>query len=53
VTRLLTNPLFWMLTIILAWLIVITMSIASDPEGARAQSLPPQPAVTAVALPVS
>lgn len=52
-TRLLTNPLFWMLTIILAWLIVITMSIASDPEGARAESSPAQHAFNAVPQPVS
>jgi hypothetical protein len=42
VTRLLLNPLFWAITIIIAWLILITMSIASNPEGARAQTLAPQ-----------
>ena len=37
-TRLILNPLFWAVTIIVAWLIVITMSIASNPDGARAQT---------------
>lgn len=52
-TRLLTNPLFWAIAIIIAWLIVITMSIASNPDGARAQSMPAQHAVSAAGLPVS
>jgi hypothetical protein len=42
VTRLLLNPLFWAITMIIAWLIVITMSIASNPNGARAQTMTPQ-----------
>jgi hypothetical protein len=42
VTRFLYNPLFWAIVIILAWLITITMSIASNPAGARAQTLPTQ-----------
>jgi hypothetical protein len=41
VSRLLFNPLFWAIAIILVWLVMITMSIASNPEGARAQTLPP------------
>lgn len=45
-TRLLLNPLFWAIAIILAWLVVITMSIASNPDGARAQTLPPQQELT-------
>ncbi|GAB3871794.1 hypothetical protein ACFQ1S_16005 [Kibdelosporangium lantanae] len=37
-TRLVLNPLVWALVIIVAWLMVITMSIASNPDGARAQN---------------
>jgi hypothetical protein len=43
VTRLILNPLFWAIAIILAWLVLITMSIASNPNGARAQTMPTQP----------
>jgi hypothetical protein len=39
VSRFLLNPLFWLLTVIVAWLILITVSIAGNPEGARAHSL--------------
>ena len=41
-TRLFLNPLFWAIAVILAWLVVITMSIVSNPDGARAQTLPEQ-----------
>ncbi|TCO58628.1 hypothetical protein [Actinocrispum wychmicini] len=37
-TRLILNPLFWAVVIIVAWLVVITMSIVSNPDGARAQN---------------
>jgi hypothetical protein len=39
VSRFLFNPLFWLIAVIIAWLIVITVSIAGNPEGARAHSL--------------
>ncbi|MBP2320717.1 hypothetical protein JOF56_001102 [Kibdelosporangium banguiense] len=39
-SRLLFNPLFWAIAIILTWMVFVTMSIASNPEGARAQTLP-------------
>jgi hypothetical protein len=39
VSRFLFNPLFWLIAVIVAWLIVITVSIAGNPEGARAHSL--------------
>jgi hypothetical protein len=45
--RILFNPLFWALMIILLWLAMVTMSIASNPEGARTQTMPPAPAVVA------
>ncbi|MFB9306085.1 hypothetical protein [Kibdelosporangium philippinense] len=38
-SRFLYNPLFWLVTLIVAWLIVITVSIAGNPEGARAHSM--------------
>ncbi|MET0237149.1 MAG: hypothetical protein ABW224_21040 [Kibdelosporangium sp.] len=38
-SRFLYNPLFWLVAIIVAWLVVITVSIAGNPEGARAHSL--------------
>ncbi|CAM4133710.1 hypothetical protein KIPE111705_42220 [Kibdelosporangium persicum] len=38
-SRFLLNPLFWLVTILVAWIVVVTMSIASNPEGARAHSL--------------
>jgi hypothetical protein len=38
VTRLVLNPLVWALVIIMAWLMLVTMSIASNPDGARAQN---------------
>jgi len=38
VTRLILNPLVWALVIIVAWLMLITMSIANNPDGARAQN---------------
>jgi hypothetical protein len=37
VIRLVLNPLAWALVIIVAWLMLVTMSIASNPDGARAQ----------------
>jgi hypothetical protein len=39
VSRFLFNPLFWLVAVIVAWLILITVSIAGNPEGARAHSL--------------
>jgi hypothetical protein len=39
VSRFLFNPMFWLIAVIVAWLIVITVSIAGNPEGARARSL--------------
>jgi len=39
VSRFLLNPLFWLVTVLVAWIVVVTMSIASNPEGARAHSL--------------
>jgi hypothetical protein len=40
VTRLLTNPRFWVLALVLTWLVVVTVLIAlgptPDPSGAGA-----------------
>ncbi|WP_168211419.1 hypothetical protein [Actinosynnema sp. ALI-1.44] len=33
------NPMFWLVTVIVAWLVLITLSIADNPEGARAHSM--------------
>ncbi|WP_185845560.1 hypothetical protein [Kibdelosporangium aridum] len=38
-SRFLLNPLFWLVTVIVAWLVLITVSIAGNPEGARAHSM--------------
>ncbi len=46
-TRLILNPLFWAIAIILAWLVLITMSIANNPNGARAQTMPTDTQITA------
>jgi hypothetical protein len=35
-SRLLTNPLFWVLTFIVCWILGVTVAIANDPDGARA-----------------
>jgi hypothetical protein len=40
VSRLLTNPLFWVFAFIVVWIVGITLSIANDPEGARSDDNP-------------
>jgi hypothetical protein len=38
VTRLLTSPLFWMLTLVLGWLVVVTLLIANGAGAAPADA---------------